>query len=38
MEEMFNKFSTGGITAEMLEQLREAKDQQRYVNDTIVGR
>lgn len=38
MEEMFKQFSTGGITPEMLEQLREAKDQQRYVNETIADR
>lgn len=28
----------GSITPEMLEQLREAKDQERYVNETIADR
>ena len=32
MEEMLSKFTMGSISPEMLEQLKEAKDQQKYVN------
>ena len=38
MEEMLSKFNMGAITPEMLEQLKEAKDEQRYVNENIVNR
>lgn len=38
MEEMLSKFNNGSITPEMLEQLKEAKEEQRYVNETIAGR
>ena len=38
MEEMLGKFNMGSISPEMLEQLKEAKDQQRYVNETIADR
>lgn len=32
MEEMLSKFNMGAITPEMMEQLREAKEEQRYLN------
>jgi hypothetical protein len=35
---MLSKFNMGSISPEMLEQLKEAKDQQRYVNETIAER
>ena len=35
---MLSKFTTGNISPEILEQLKEAKDEQRYVNETIAGR
>lgn len=35
---MLSKFNMGAITPEMLEQLKEAKDEQRYVNENIVNR
>ncbi len=38
MEEMFKKFSMGGITQEMLEQFNEAKQQQKYVDENINDR
>ena len=38
MEEMLSKFNGGSITPGMLEQLKEAKEEQRYVNETIAGR
>lgn len=38
MEEMFTKFNMGNISPDMLEQLKEAKEQQRYVNETIADR
>jgi len=28
----------GSVTPEMLEQLKEAKDEQRYVNETLADR
>ena len=37
MEEMFKKLSMG-VTPEMLEQFNEAKQQQRYVDETINDR
>ena len=33
MEEMLSKFNMGSISPDMLEQLKEAKDQQKYVNE-----
>jgi hypothetical protein len=38
MEEMLSKFSLGSVTPEMLQQLQEAKDEERYVNETIADR
>lgn len=35
---MLSKFTMGSISPEMIEQLKEAKEQQRYVNETITGR
>ena len=32
MEQMLSKFNMGSVTPEMLEQLKEAKEEQRYVN------
>lgn len=37
MEEMFKKLSMG-VTPEMMEQFNEAKEQQRYVDETINDR
>jgi hypothetical protein len=34
MEEMFNKLSKG-ITPEMIEQLNETKQQQKYINEKM---
>ena len=38
MEEMLSKFNMGSISPDMLEQLKEAKDQQKYVNEIIDDR
>lgn len=38
MEELMTKFNMGNISPDMLEQLKEAKEQQRYVNETIADR
>lgn len=38
MEEMLSKFQMGNISAEMLEQLKEAKEQERYVKESIAER
>ena len=35
---MLSKFTIGSISPEMLQQLKEAKEQQRYVNETIADR
>lgn len=35
---MLSKFNMGNISPEMLEQLKEVKEQQRYVNETIADR
>jgi len=35
---MLSKFNMGSVTPEMLEQLKEAKDEQRYVNETLADR